>query len=168
MVDRVAVVLGVGPGLGIAVAKRFTREGFALGIMTRRENISAVQEELKSTDGETLAVLADATDPASVAQAFDRVRSELGDPAVFIYNAGAFQRGGILELSSEQFDDCFKANCAGTFYGAQQVLPMMVESGHGTIIFTGATASMRGSARFAKLVPNYKPECTKFSYTLGN
>jgi len=59
--------------------------------------------------------------------------------------------GGILELSPEQFDDCFRANCSGAFYGAQQVLPAMVERGRGTIILTGATAALRGSARFAAL-----------------
>ena len=79
------------------------------------------------------------------------MREELGEPEVFVYNAGAFQMGGILELSPEQFDDCFRANCSGAFYGAQQVLPAMVERGSGTIILTGATAALRGSARFAAL-----------------
>jgi len=93
----------------------------------------------------------DATDATSVANAFDRVRDELGDPEVFVYNAGAFQMGGILELSPEQFDNCFQANCSGAFHGAQQVLPAMAERGSGTVILTGATASLRGSARFAAL-----------------
>ncbi len=56
-----------------------------------------------------------------------------------------------MELTPEQFDDCFKANCSGAFYGAQQVLPAMVEEGRGTILLTGATASLRGSANFAAL-----------------
>lgn len=152
MADKVAVVLGVGPGLGAAVAKRFAREGFAVGLMARREeSLSPVREEIEDAGGEALTVSTDATDPSSVARAFDRVRGALGDPEVFVYNAGAFQMGGILEITPEQFDDCFKANCAGAFYGAQQVLPAMVERGSGTLIFTGATASMRGSAKFAAL-----------------
>ncbi|MDP8971956.1 MAG: SDR family NAD(P)-dependent oxidoreductase [Actinomycetota bacterium] len=152
MNGKVAVVLGVGPGLGAAVARRFAREGFAVGLMARREeSLAAAREEVEGSGGTALAVAADATDAASVASAFDRVREELGEPEVFVYNAGAFQMGGILELSPEQFDDCFRANCSGAFYGAQQVLPAMVERERGTIILTGATAALRGSAKFAAL-----------------
>jgi NAD(P)-dependent dehydrogenase (short-subunit alcohol dehydrogenase family) len=120
--------------------------------MARGEvSLAAAQEEVEGSGGTALAVAADATDAASVASAFGRVREELGEPEVFVYNAGTFQVGGILELSPEQFDDCFRANCSGAFYGAQQVLPAMVERGRGTIILTGATAALRGSARFAAL-----------------
>jgi NAD(P)-dependent dehydrogenase (short-subunit alcohol dehydrogenase family) len=149
---KVAAVLGVGPGLGATVARRFAREGFAVGLMARgEESLAAAREEVEALGGTALAVTADATDAASVASSFDRVREELGEPEVFVYNAGAFQMGGILELSPEQFDDCFRANCSGAFYGAQQVLPAMVERERGTIILTGATAALRGSARFAAL-----------------
>lgn len=134
------------------MARRFAREGFAVGLMARGEvSLAAAQEEVEGSGGTALAVAADATDAASVASAFGRVREELGEPEVFVYNAGTFQMGGILELSPEQFDDCFRANCSGAFYGAQQVLPAMVERGRGTIILTGATAALRGSARFAAL-----------------
>jgi NAD(P)-dependent dehydrogenase (short-subunit alcohol dehydrogenase family) len=149
---KVAAVLGVGPGLGATVARRFAREGFAIGLMARREeSLAAAREEVEALGETALAVTADATNAASVASSFDRVREELGEPEVFVYNAGAFQMGGILELSPEQFDDCFRANCSGAFYGAQQVLPAMVERERGTIILTGATAALRGSARFAAL-----------------
>jgi NAD(P)-dependent dehydrogenase (short-subunit alcohol dehydrogenase family) len=149
---KTAAVLGVGPGLGAAVARRFAREGFAVALMARREeSVAGVREEIESAGGTALAVSADATDLASVAVAFDRVRAELGDPEVFVYNAGAFQMGGILEISPEKFDECFKANCAGAFYAAQQVLPAMVEAGRGTVLLTGATAALRGGARFSAL-----------------
>jgi NAD(P)-dependent dehydrogenase (short-subunit alcohol dehydrogenase family) len=111
---RVAAVLGVGPGLGAAVARRFAREGFAVTLMARNEDgLSEIRQEIEDGGGSALPVSADATDPASVEAAFGRVRSELGDPEVFVYNAGAFQMGGILEISPERFDECFKANCAG-------------------------------------------------------
>ncbi|CAA9414359.1 MAG: Short-chain dehydrogenase, associated with 2-hydroxychromene-2-carboxylate isomerase family protein [uncultured Rubrobacteraceae bacterium] len=152
MNGKTAAVLGVGPGLGAAVARRFAREGFAVALMARREeSVAGVQEEIESAGGTALTVSADATDPASVAAAFDRVRAELGEPEVFVYNAGAFQMGGILEISPEKFDECFKANCAGAFYAAQQVLPAMVEAGRGTVLLTGATAALRGGARFSAL-----------------
>src|ERR671911_849306 len=152
MSDRVAAVLGVGPGLSAAVARRFAGEGFGVALMARREeSVAGVREEIEGGGGTALSVSADATDPDSVAAAFERIRGELGDPEVFVYNAGAFQMGGILDLSPEEFDACFKANCAGAFYAAQQVLPAMVEAGQGTILLTGATASLRGSARFSAL-----------------
>ena len=150
--DKVAAVLGVGPGLGAAIARRFAREGFAVALMARREeSVAAVREEIEASGGRALPVSTDATDQASVATAFERIRNELGDPEVFVYNAGAFQMGGILDVSPEKFDECFKANCAGAFYAAQQVLPAMAEAGHGTILLTGATAALRGSARFSAL-----------------
>ena len=152
MNGKTAAILGVGPGLGAAVARRFAREGFAVALMARREeSVAGVRGEIEDAGGTALTVSADATDPASVAAAFDRVRAEFGDPEVFVYNAGAFQVGGILEISPEKFDECFKANCAGDFYAAQQVLPAMVEAGRGTVLLTGATASLRGGARFSAL-----------------
>ncbi len=152
MSERVAAVLGVGPGLGAAISRRFAREGFAVALLARsEESTTPVREEIEGSGGEALAVQTDATDAASVAGAFDRVRDALGDPEVFVYNAGAFRMGGILDLSPEDFDACLKANCAGAFYAAQQVLPAMLEQGRGTVILTGATASLRGSARFSAL-----------------
>ena len=152
MNGKVAAILGVGPGLGAAVARRFARGGFALALMARKEeSVAGVREEIEGNGGAALYASADATDPASVEVAFGQVRDKIGDPEVFVYNAGAFQMGGVLEVDSRRFDECFKANCAGAFYAAQQVLPAMIESGRGTILFTGATASLRGSARFSAL-----------------
>ena len=152
MNGKVAAVLGVGPGLGAAVALRFAREGYSVALLARREqSVADVRQEIDNSGGTALPISTDATDPASVESAFERVRSELGDPEVFVYNAGAFQMGGILEVSPEKFDECFKANCAGAFYASQQVLPAMLEAGRGTVLLTGATASMRGSARFSAL-----------------
>ena len=148
----VAAILGVGPGLGAAIARRFAREGFAVALMARsEESVAGAREEIEGEGATALGVSADATDPQSVQAAFERVRGEIGDPEVFVYNAGAFQMGGILEIPPDMFDECFKANCAGAFYAARQVLPAMVEAGRGTILLTGATASLRGSARFSAL-----------------
>jgi NAD(P)-dependent dehydrogenase (short-subunit alcohol dehydrogenase family) len=149
---KVAAVLGVGPGLGAAIARRFAGEGFAVALMARREeSVAAVREEIEDGGGEAQPIPTDATDPDSVAASFERVRGELGDPEVFVYNAGAFQMGGVLEVSPAQFDECFRANCAGAFYAAREVLPAMVEAGHGTILLTGASAALRGKARFSAL-----------------
>lgn len=148
----VAVVLGVGPGLGSAVAQRFAREGYALGLMARgRDKLDPVAEAIEGEGGTALAVPADATDADSVQDGFRTVREQLGDPEVLVYNAGAFEMGGILEISAEDFDRCWRANCYGAFVAAREVLPRMVERGRGTVLLTGATAALRGGARFANL-----------------
>lgn len=150
--SKVAVVLGVGPGLGAAVARRFASQGFTLGLMARsEEKLTPIQTEIEKDGGTALSIPADATDPASVISAFAKVKQKLGTPEVFVYNTGAFQMGGILEFTPEQFEYNWKANCFGAFLGAQQVLPAMVERGRGTILLTGATAALKGSARFAGL-----------------
>jgi NAD(P)-dependent dehydrogenase (short-subunit alcohol dehydrogenase family) len=150
--SNVAVVLGVGPGLGAAVAHRFAREGFAVGLMARSsEQLSEIQSEIEQSGGKALSVTVDATDAASIKAAFEQVRSQLGSPEVFVYNAGAFKMAGILELTPEQFEQNWKVNCFGAFLAVQQVLPAMVERGGGTILLTGATAAVRGSAKFAAL-----------------
>jgi NAD(P)-dependent dehydrogenase (short-subunit alcohol dehydrogenase family) len=152
MNGRVAAVLGVGPGLGAAVARRFAGEGFAVAMMARREvSLAEIRQDIEGDGGTALPISTDATEAYSVAAAFDRVAAELGDPEVLVYNAGAFQMGGILEISPNQFDECFRANCAGAFYAAREVLPAMVEAGHGTILLTGASAALRGKARFSAL-----------------
>ncbi|QYJ16050.1 hypothetical protein Rxycam_01881 [Rubrobacter xylanophilus DSM 9941] len=148
----VAAVVGVGPGLGAAVARRFARGGYAVALMARRrESLEPVREEIEAAGGTASAIPADASDPGSAAAAFRRVREELGDPEVLVYNAGAFQPGGILEITPERFEECWRINCAGAFYAAREVLPAMAEKGRGTVLLTGATASLRGSAKFAAL-----------------
>jgi NAD(P)-dependent dehydrogenase (short-subunit alcohol dehydrogenase family) len=114
MNGSVAAVLGVGPGLGAAVARRFAVEDFAVAMMARREeSLAEIRQDIEDSGGTALPFSADATDADSVAAAFERVRAELGDPEVLVYNAGAFQIGGVLEISPAQFDECFRANCAG-------------------------------------------------------
>jgi len=139
-----AVVIGAGPGLGASVVRRFAREGFTVAAVARNAQTLAGLTEAKHYH-------ADTTDAASVAQAAAAIRKEMGAIDVLVYNAGAFQMGGILDISPEAFDLCWKANCAGAFYGAQRVLPDMIANKRGTILLTGATASLRGSARFSCL-----------------
>ncbi len=150
--SKVAVVLGVGPGLGTAIARRFAREGYRVGLMARgKDKLAQIQTEIEQQGGSALSIAVDATSPDSVTAAFAQVQEQLDAPEVFIYNAGIFQVGGILELTPAQFESGWKINCFGAFLAAQQVLPAMVERGQGTLILTGATASLKGSARFSAL-----------------
>ncbi|MGA7965297.1 MAG: SDR family oxidoreductase, partial [Gammaproteobacteria bacterium] len=89
--------------------------------------------------------------PGSVSAAFARIRDTLGAPQVLIYNAGSYAPGGLLDIDPEQFESAWRANCYGGFLCAREVLPAMQKAGAGTLLFTGATAALRGSAGFAGL-----------------
>lgn len=150
--SKVIAIAGVGPGLGASLARRFAAEGFAVALLARRtESIEPVRAELAQAGGPVLALPVDATRPEPLREAFVKVKAEWGDPDVLVYNAGGFVRGGILDLTPEQFVQAWEANCLGAFLATQQVLPAMVARGAGTILLTGATASLRGSAGFAGL-----------------
>src|SRR5262249_14180911 len=110
-----------------------------------------VQKEITAAGGCAASFPCDAAGPASITGAMAMVCEHLGPPDVFVYNAGAFQMGGILEITPEQFETAWRVNCLGGLLAAQQVAPGMIKRGHGTIIYTGATASLRGSARFSCL-----------------
>ncbi|MEO7033553.1 MAG: SDR family NAD(P)-dependent oxidoreductase [Polyangiaceae bacterium] len=89
-----AAVLGVGPGLDAALARRFARGGFDVALMARSEaSLAPVELEVTSLGRRAHSILVDAGDDASVAAAFERAKAELGAPEVLVYNAGAFQRG---------------------------------------------------------------------------
>ena len=147
-----AVIVGVGPGLGSALAARFAAGGYALALLSRSEHArQAALAQLAAHGHAGTGHDCDAGDPASVAAAFARVRKAQGQPAVLIYNAGMFLQGGILELDPARFETAWRANCFGGFLAAREVLPAMLDAGDGTILFTGATAALRGGARFAGL-----------------
>jgi NAD(P)-dependent dehydrogenase (short-subunit alcohol dehydrogenase family) len=147
-----AAIVGVGPGLGRALAIRFAEGGFAVALMARSEEASrAIQTEITASGGVARSFACDASDESSTRSAFARVRAELADPEVLVYNAGAFQMGGVLQLSPVDLERTWRINCLGGLLTAQAVLPRMLERGRGTILFTGATAALRGSANFASL-----------------
>jgi NAD(P)-dependent dehydrogenase (short-subunit alcohol dehydrogenase family) len=157
MSDIVAIV-GAGPGLGAAVARRFARESCAVALLARNpDTLGPVEAGVKRAAGEAaapgrvLSLPCDATDGQSVAETFRRIRASVGAPGVLVYNAGAFARGGILDLAPDAFEASWRANCLGALLCAQQVLSDMVKAKRGTILLSGATASLRGSALFASL-----------------
>ena len=148
----VALVIGVGPGLGSAVARRFAREGCAVALVARsEERLRPVQEAIVAAGGTALSVPCDATDPDATARAVEQVRASLGPPEVLVYNAGAFVRGEVADLDPDGFEQAWRANCFGAFLAARLVVPEMRRLGRGTILLTGATASLRGGAGFSAL-----------------
>jgi len=142
--SEVGIVVGVGPGLGWALVRRFAKAGLGMVACARDPRDL---EPLARADGIDVKLEAcDATKPADVARVFDKL-----DPAVAIFNAGAFQRGGILEITPETFERCWKVGCFAGFLVGQAAARPMAAKGSGTILFTGATASLRGGAGFANL-----------------
>src|SRR5690349_22498794 len=96
---NVIAIAGVGPGLGASIARRFAHEGFAVALLARdTAHTDPIVREIESHGGHAVGFAMDATQVGSVGDAFHTVRGKLGDPTVFAYNAGAFVRGGILEL----------------------------------------------------------------------
>jgi NAD(P)-dependent dehydrogenase (short-subunit alcohol dehydrogenase family) len=147
---RVAAVVGAGPGLGAALAWRFAREGYTVGLFARGEPaLRQVQHMVHEAGGHASVYPTDATDAAAVRESFARLREEHGAPEVCIYNAGVFRMAGFLETAPEDFDTSWRINCLGGVLCAREVLPAMLEEGRGTLLFTGATASLRGGPRSA-------------------
>jgi NAD(P)-dependent dehydrogenase (short-subunit alcohol dehydrogenase family) len=149
---EVAIVAGVGPGTGAALARAFAREGYAVGLLSRRaESSKQVAEEIFHAAGKALAVPADVTNRQSVLSAVAHIRRTLGPITAFAHNASGFGRGAILELDPEQVRQSFEVNVMGALHLAQTVIPDMLKAGHGFISLTGATAALRGRAGFAPL-----------------
>lgn len=148
----VTAIVGAGAGLGAALAERFARGGHAVALITRTAaSREAALAAVEQAGGHAQGWDADATDPAAMANTFAQIRSRLGDPTVLICNTGSFTRGGILDLTPETFDAAWRANCYSGFLAAREVLPAMQRAHAGTVLFTGATASLRGGAGFAGL-----------------
>lgn len=154
---RVALVTGVGPGLGAALARRFAREGFALGLVARQPDcIDELARELSAQGGKAIGVVADVSRPEEVKSAVARVRAELGKVSVLLHNASSSSGDGLLGTTPEEFESSWRIASLGGFVSARETAPDMIAAGEGTMIFTGATSSVRGggwlafsSAKFA-------------------
>ncbi len=154
MPDRgTAIVVGVGPGLGAALGRRFAREGMNVALAARHlDRTQAIASEIAESTGAAVeGHTVDTTDEAAVEQFLDIVCETWGTPDAVIYNAGAFMRTSILEATADDFQYCWQANCYGGFLVGRGAARRMVERGAGTILFSGATASKRGSAMFFNL-----------------
>ncbi len=148
-----AIVVGVGPGLGAALCQRFTGEGMNVAIAARDlAKTEKIVAEVNGLGGGTAkGYSVDTTDEAAVEKLFNDVSGEWGVPDAVIYNAGAFMKTSILEATAEDFKRCWEANCYGGFLVGRAAATRMTPRGSGSVLFTGATASKRGSARFFNL-----------------
>jgi NAD(P)-dependent dehydrogenase (short-subunit alcohol dehydrogenase family) len=150
---KVAVVIGVGPGLGASVARRFA-EGYAVALVARRADyLNQVAAEIQKQGHEAIAVPADAGSIAEVAKAFKTIRERLGDPEVVVYNAAAGPFGGLADVTPEQFENSLRINALGAFLAAKESVPAMIARGRGVLLFTGATAGVKAGARSVAFGP---------------
>ena len=148
----VAVVVGAGPGLGYALVTRFAEAGIAVAAVSRKGNTPESPARGTIVRG----YACDATVPDQVKTMFARVTAELGPPDVVVFNVGTWDRAGILEISDELFVQAWRTGCFGGFLVGRAAAETMLAHGRGTIIFTGATGSLRGGAAFAAFaVPKF-------------
>ena len=157
MLNRVALITGVGPGLGSALARRFAREGFQVGLLARSaEFIQTLAEEISASSTRAISVVADVSRPAEARAAMQRVRENLGSIGVLIHNPSSALGQGLLGTTPQQFEYRWRVAVLGGFVCAQETAPDMLQAGDGVMLFTGATSSVRGggwlafsSAKFA-------------------
>lgn len=155
MADRdTAIIVGVGSGLGAALARRFAAAGMNVAVAAR--NRDKLAELVAGLDGKARAYACDAADEHTVKRLFADVVRDFGAPRLVVFNAGAFVRKGILDTTAEEFERCWKTACLGGFLVGREAVRTMLGSQsagkhRGTLIFTGATASLRGGALFHNL-----------------
>ncbi len=149
---KVAVVVGVGPGLGCALAERFAHAEMSVALVARDiSRIEGLASDCAGISHGSRAYACDATSEAAVEELFSRIRGDLGEPDLVVYNAGRYQPASLLETTLEMFENGWRSNCLGGFLVGRAAARGMVARGSGTILFTGATASLRGSAGFHNL-----------------
>jgi NAD(P)-dependent dehydrogenase (short-subunit alcohol dehydrogenase family) len=156
-VNRVALITGVGPGLGAALARRFAREGFSVGLVARKPDfIEALAGEISASGAPALSLVADVSCPAEVAAAVNQVRATFGPIGALVHNASGSPGDGLLTTTPEEFENSWRVAALGGFVCARETASDMVTAGAGVMLFTGATSSVRGggwlafsSAKFA-------------------
>jgi NAD(P)-dependent dehydrogenase (short-subunit alcohol dehydrogenase family) len=146
----VAVVAGVGPGNGAAMARRFAAGGYSVALLSRSARTrGSLEQELHGARGYDC----DVSSPESVSRTFEAIRSHMGPIEVLLYNAGSGVFGNVESITPEQFENSWRVNAYGALLCSQQVIGPMKAAGRGCIVFVGATASRRGGPRSAAFAP---------------
>lgn len=151
MTTRTAIVIGVGPheGLGAAVARKAGGQGFHTFVAGRTfEKVKAVADAIVDAGGTATPVQCDATEEEEVIELFRKAEA-VGPVELAVFNAGNNMAGNLVGMKAEYFERCWRIVCFGGFLFAREAAAVMSPRGQGTIIFTGASASMRGRAGFA-------------------
>jgi len=147
-----ALIFGTGPGLGLALARCCAHAGMPVAIIAR-SGARTVEwaKELSTQVVKVRGYACDVTCEEEVADVVARARADLGRIGLVVYNAGVYRPGKVTEITAEDFERCWRVGCFGGFLVGRTAANAMLADGGGTIIFTGATASLRGGAGFANL-----------------
>ena len=148
-----AVIVGVGLGLGAALGRRFAAAGYTVALASRTlDKVEAIAAEIRDQGGAAHAFAIDATDEASVSDLVAHADTEFGPLAVAIYNASGRVRKSVIDIEADEFVEAWQRSCHGGFLLGREAARRMVKHGSGSILFTGATASVKAfpkSAGFA-------------------
>jgi len=147
---RAALVIGAGDATGGAIARRFAREGF-VACVTRRtaDKLQPLVNRIQADGGQARGFGSDARDETQMAELVATIEREVGPIEVAVFNIGANVRFGVTETTERVYRKVWEMGALAGFLMGREVARVMVPRGHGTILFTGATASVRGSAGFA-------------------
>ena len=148
--QKVAMLVGAGDAIGAAVARRFAKGGYTICICRRDAAKSQdLVNELTSDGRRIYAFSVDARQEAEVQKLFDKVEKEIGPIEVCLFNAGSNVNKPLIETTEKLFFKAWELACYAGFLVGREAARVMVQRGRGTILFTGATASMRGGKGFA-------------------
>ncbi|MDM0032445.1 SDR family oxidoreductase [Variovorax sp. J22P271] len=147
---KAVLVIGAGDATGGAIAKRFAREGY-IACVTRRsaDKLVPLVEEIKAAGGQAVAFGSDARKEEEMASLVDTIERDIAPIEVAVFNIGANVRFGITETTARVYFKVWEMACFGGFLMGREVAARMLPRQRGTIIFTGATASLRGRDGFA-------------------
>jgi NAD(P)-dependent dehydrogenase (short-subunit alcohol dehydrogenase family) len=146
-VRELALIVGVGPGLGVALAKRLAKEGMAVVMASRNaERLDRLADEIRGAGGVAVAYGCDATSEISVCELFRHVCARHGVPNLVVYALQGSGPGKAVDIEVPAFEDCWKHNCLGAFLVARQAARSMIPLARGTILLTGSTSSLLGRA----------------------
>jgi NAD(P)-dependent dehydrogenase (short-subunit alcohol dehydrogenase family) len=147
---KAILVIGAGDATGGAVARRFAREGY-VACVTRRtaDKLEPLVAQIRDAGGEAHAFASDARKEEEVVSLVERIERDIAPIEVAVFNIGANVRFGITETTARVYFKVWEMACFGGFLMGREVARAMLPRGRGTIIFTGATASLRGREGYA-------------------
>lgn len=148
--SKVCAIFGYGPGLSKAVAQKWSKEGFAVAAMARTlDNVKEAEATIPNVKG----YVCDVTKPEDIASTVASIEKDLGPIDCLVYNAGRGVWKPWNQVPIADFEQGFQINVSGLLKASQEIVPKMIERGHGTVLITGATASLRGKPVTAGFAP---------------
>ena len=150
--NGVALVIGAGDATGGAVARRFAAEGYTVAMTRRARNLDrleALAEDIRGIGGEAVAFGVDARDEDDTVGLFEEIERDLGPIKVCVYNVGGNVRFPIRDTTARVYRKVWEMCAFGAFLAGREAARVMVPRGEGTILFTGATAGLRGGSGYA-------------------